>query len=117
MTERATSTNPPAHMNGSAVLLPKPRRKPIRIDRGRRARIEAAVDGLLALLDAVDGDADAEGDDADREPNFGPSNGEECEPDTEGELSLGWTVAINQEGRKWRGGSAEGYGQHSCRRP
>jgi hypothetical protein len=103
MTNSATSTNPPAGLNGSAYLLPKPRRKPVRINRERRARIEAAVEGLLHLLDVIDGDADEENDDDEREPNFGPPGGEECEPDEEGEPSLGWTTHVKQDGSKWRG--------------
>ena len=61
MTDSAHSTCAPTiqELNG-ALLIPKPRKKPFRVSRERRERIEAAVDGLLQLLDAIDGDPDLE---------------------------------------------------------
>ena len=101
MTERADSTHAPAiHLNGATYpALPKPRRKPIRIGRQRRDRIEAAVDGLLRLLDEVDGDPDDE-DGGDFEPTTGPSYADECEME-DPEPSLGWTHGVDQSHPRW----------------
>lgn len=98
----ANSTRAPdRQMNGSGFLLPKPRRKPFRMSRERRARLEAAVDGLLHLLDVLDGDSDDE-ENGDLEQNTGPSSADECELDP-AEPWLGWTNGINQASRGWHG--------------
>ena len=89
-------------LNGATYpALPKPRRKPIRIGRQRRERIEAAVDGLLRLLDELDGNPDEE-DGGDLEPTTGPSYADECEIE-DPEPSLGWTATIRQEGPNYHG--------------
>lgn len=58
-----------------------------------RARMEAAVDTLLALLDEMDGDADAE-------PTCGEQfcgAADEAEPDEDGEWWLGSTEDANHD--------------------
>jgi hypothetical protein len=75
------------------------------MNRERRKRIEACVDGLLLLLDLVDGDEDLE-DNGDAEPDdsgYGDGDGDGLSVEEHGEVSLGWTQGFNQAGRNWRG--------------
>jgi hypothetical protein len=107
MTESAPSTvAPDRQMNGSGFLLPKPRKKPFRMNRERRARIEAAVDGLLHLLDELDGDPDLErgdNEDACTVEDYRPWPGQ-LDPDSgDGEPWLGWTATVDQTLKSWRG--------------
>jgi hypothetical protein len=114
MTNRAHSTHTPDRQNGSGFLLPKPRRKPFRMSRERRQRIEDAVEGLLHFLDVIDGDPDEE-DNGDREPSTSALTSgahpllvasgdlDECEPPEHDEFSLGWTLGINQAAQNWTG--------------
>lgn len=52
-----------------------------------RASVEAEIERLIALLDALDGDPDHEDFDADFEPDA------DAEPDSDDEPSLGWAAA------------------------
>jgi hypothetical protein len=69
--------------NARTTTRPKAKRPPRVFDAKLRARIEAAVERMIAALDATDGDPDVEEDD--------PG---EAEPD--GEPGLGATEAMNQ---------------------
>jgi hypothetical protein len=107
MPETANSTHAPTiqELNG-ALLIPKPRKKPFRMSRERRVRIEAAVDGLLHLLDELDGDPDREpgdNEDACRFEDYEPSPEERDADCSDGEPWLGWTATPNQTSRSWKG--------------
>ena len=111
MTDSANSTYAPSRqkLNGAAPP-PRPRRKPLRINRQRRERMEEIVDGLLRLLDEVDGDSDEEpSTTADAWPGIPSGALDECEdnhdaePDEDGEPCLGWTATTNQTSFGWRG--------------
>lgn len=82
-------------------------------DQNRRARLEAAIEIAIALLDAADADPDLESN-GDDEPHLGWTSGgpnwndrltddreqdvgDEGEPDEDREHSLGWTEAIDQQ--------------------
>jgi hypothetical protein len=56
-----------------------------------RARIEDQIEALIALLDALDGDADFEPD-CDAEDGGDAEPGEDDEPDADAEL---WVVAVS----------------------
>ena len=57
------------------------------------------MDGLLRLLDELDGDPDDE-DGGDFEPTTGPSYADECEME-DPEPSLGWTHGVDQSHPRW----------------
>ena len=119
MTDSATSTIAPTiqELNG-ALLIPKPRKKPFRVSRERRERIEAAVDGLLQLLDAIDADPDLEPSMSALTELGVPSGAwDECEDNhdaehEDGEPSLGWTATNKQLGWPWYGDTDEREDEH-----
>jgi hypothetical protein len=130
MTESAISTPTPARqLNGARP--PKSRRKPLRINRQRIARMEAIVEGLLRLLDEVDGDPDEEPEESGYGDLAGmiveevgePSLGWTLDGDIshgsfdEEEPSLGWTLGIKQEGPSWRGDTDDREDEHDGREP
>lgn len=65
-----------------------------------RADLEAKIEALIAQLDALDGDPDLE-------PSVSAigynvtDDREGCDVLDEGEQSLGWTLAMKQDGRRW----------------
>ena len=119
MTNIAVSTHAPTiqELNG-ALLIPKPRKKPFRVSRERRERIEAAVDGLLLLLDAIDADPDLEPSTSALTELGVPSGAwDECENNhdaehEDGEPSLGWTASNKQLGWPWYGDTDEREYEH-----
>jgi hypothetical protein len=113
----AEHTTSAPHLNGARP--PKSRRKPLRINRQRIQRMEAIVEGLLRLLDEVEGDVDTE-DNGDAEPEesgYGDEDGMSVEQD--GEPSLGWTDYEARYGRyadQW-GYATDGEEEHDGREP
>lgn len=110
MTDSANTTPAPApHLNGRST-----RKKPLRVTRVRRERMEAIVESLVRLLDELDGDADEEPSLGYVLPRYGLA-GVDLEDDQDsgygdldgmnegevGEPSLGWTFNKRQEGRSW----------------
>ena len=124
MTDIAVSTPAPTiqELNG-ALLIPKPRKKPFRVSRERRERIEAAVDGLLQLLDAIDADPDLESSTSALTELGVPSGAwDECEDNhdaehEDGEPSLGWTATNKQLGWPWYGDTDEREDEHDGGEP
>jgi len=124
MTDSATSTIAPTiqELNG-AFLIPKPRKTPFRMSRARREHIEACVDGLLQLLDALDGDPDLETSTAAGTELGVPSGAwDDCEDNDdaereEGEPSLGWTASNKQLGWPWYGDTDDREQEHDGREP
>jgi len=85
------------------------RRKPLRMTRERRDRIEAAVDALIRILDELEGDPDLEpsisldlrngvvdGEEGD-DNGIGDQSG--ADEQLDGEPSLGWTDMEARSGR------------------
>src|SRR5688572_23764036 len=88
MTDSANTTATPGRqLNGAP---PKARRKPLRVTRERRARMEAIVESLLALLDEEEGDPDGEADN-DREDGG------------DAEYELGWPEVSSVINVDWHG--------------
>ena len=94
-----------------------------------RAKMEEAIERLLAILDAVDPDPEAEprlGSNEDHagwratgdQRHWGNSGTEDREDEPEGpEPSLGWTASIIQAGRGWLGGLDDAEQEHDGREP
>jgi hypothetical protein len=83
-----------------------------------RRAVEDAIERLIAILDAMDGDPDVE-DGADAEPPFGwTRDGDHgSNSQDEEEPSLGWTAGFSHQGSGWHGGTDDREDEHDGREP
>ena len=117
-----TTIAPAPHLNGATYR--RPRKKPLRLNAQRVARMEAIVDALILLLDEADGDPDEEPSLGSYQEHYGKAGvdleDDECsgygdhdamDVEENGEAPLGWTSGVKQLGPHWRGD--DGNDEHS----